>query len=194
MLHRPRFSLETLEAAKLGDATALSAIVEQYRPFLLQLARERLEPQLQAKIGNSDIVQLSLAEACQSITTFKGATEPELIAWLKRILLNNLMNVNRYYHAEKRAIDRELSFNDSWSRLSKDLVFVSRDMSPGLNLITREQYASIENALLSLSDEYRLVIVERIEMGNPFHRLDRSLAAVPMPQENSGPERSKQYD
>ncbi len=194
MLHRPRFSLETLEAAKLGDATALSAIVEQYRPFLLQLARERLEPQLQAKIGNSDIVQLSLAEACQSITTFKGATEPELIAWLKRILLNNLMNVNRYYHAEKRAIDRELSFNDSWSRLSKDLVFVSRDMSPGLNLITREQYASIENALLSLSDEYRLVIVERNQNGKSFSQIGSEFGCSPDAARKLGPERSKQYD
>ena len=54
---------EWLEAARQGSPDALGQVLEYCRPYLLAVANEQLETDLQAKAGASDLVQDTFVEA-----------------------------------------------------------------------------------------------------------------------------------
>src|SRR5215469_3769441 len=94
---------------------------EDYRPFLDNLARLRLDPRLQSKLDPADLVQQTLLEACRAPEQFRGRSEGEQKAWLRRILLRNLANTVRDLGRQKRDVHRERSLDaaleDSSARL-----------------------------------------------------------------------------
>ena len=55
---------------------------------------------LQGKLDPSDVVQLTLVKAHEKLTEFRGTTDAEMVAWLRRILTNNLTDAVRKYHRE----------------------------------------------------------------------------------------------
>src|SRR4029077_18908049 len=81
---------EWLEAARAGSAEALGKVLEACRPYLLVIANEELDSDLKAKVGPSDVVQDSCAKAHEAFSRFEGRRRPELLAWLRQILLNEL--------------------------------------------------------------------------------------------------------
>ena len=85
------------------------------RNYLLFVANRELEPELKTKIAPSDIVQETFTQAHQNIQKFAiGATETELLAWLRRILVNNVIVARRkYLGTQSRNVLLEVSLNDS---------------------------------------------------------------------------------
>ena len=86
------------------------AELEQFRPYLQLLARLQLSPRLRSKLEPSDIVQQTLLHAHEARAQFRGRTEAEVAAWLRKILARNLAHALRDYGREKRDISREQSF------------------------------------------------------------------------------------
>src|SRR5262245_52253809 len=83
------------------------------RQYLLLVANEQLDPDLRDKLGPSDLVQETFLEAQQDFGRFHGHSEQELLAWLRRILLNNLADARRRYRgAGKRDVGREIALAD----------------------------------------------------------------------------------
>ena len=62
-----------------------------FRPYLQMLARMAWDERIQSKLDPSDIVQQTLLQAQRSISQFRGASDGELAAWLRRILANELV-------------------------------------------------------------------------------------------------------
>jgi RNA polymerase sigma-70 factor (ECF subfamily) len=83
--------------------------MDRFRGYLLLLARLNLDPRLRGKVDPSDVVQQTLLEAHQSRALFRGRTEQEEAAWLRRILTCNLANLERDFRREKRDVARERS-------------------------------------------------------------------------------------
>ena len=98
-----------LAAARRGSGEALGQLLESCRNYLLLVSNQELGTDLQAKVGGSDVVQQTFLEAKENFGKFRGQTEAELLAWLRRILLDNLANVERHYRGTaRRQVRREV--------------------------------------------------------------------------------------
>jgi RNA polymerase sigma-70 factor (ECF subfamily) len=84
---------ELIGSARNRSQEALGRLLDACRPYLLLVANQQLRPELRAKVGPSDVVQETFLRAADKFVQFQGSTEPELLAWLRRILLNHLANV-----------------------------------------------------------------------------------------------------
>src|SRR5205085_1973725 len=79
------------------------------RTYLLAVARQSLGPALQAKGGASDLVQDTYLEAQRLFPRFGGASNAELRAWLRCLLLHKAAKLGRRYHStRKRQLSREV--------------------------------------------------------------------------------------
>src|SRR5262245_64412820 len=87
----------------------LDLLFTQCRNYLTVLARAQVEKRLQAKVDASDLVQQTLLEAYRDFRNFRGGTEAEWLAWLRRILAHNAANFIRHWQTTgKRQARREV--------------------------------------------------------------------------------------
>ena len=91
-----------LHGARAGDAEALGRVLESCRDYLLIVAERGLDADLAAKGGASDLVQETLLGAYRDIAAFHGRTRAELLAWLRKILRNNLADLRRRYRGTRK--------------------------------------------------------------------------------------------
>ncbi len=86
-----------LQGARSGDVEALGRVLESCRDYLRIVAERGLDPDLAAKDGASDLVQETLLGAYRNIAAFRGRSRAELLAWLRKILRNNVADLRRHY-------------------------------------------------------------------------------------------------
>src|SRR5258708_34556565 len=109
MAESAREMREWLSTARAGSHEALGRALDSCRNYLLRVAERHLDPKLRAKGGASDLVQETFLEAQRDFGGFHGNSEQELLAWLSRVLLNNLGNLyRRYGETDKRDFNRRL--------------------------------------------------------------------------------------
>ncbi len=162
-----------LAAARQGSADALGGLLETCRNYLLLIANQQLDAQLRGKVGPSDLVQESFLEAQRDFGRFQGKTEEELLAWLRRILLNNLANISRHYReTEKRQIEREVRITET-AGLETGLICPGE--SPSAALIAGEQDEALHRAFAQLPEPARQVILWRNYERLPFEEIGRRL-------------------
>ena len=181
---------DLLTAARSGQNGSLGSLLQLYGNYLKLLATTQLDDKLRGRFSPSDIVQDTLLEAHRDFCQFRGATEREFLAWLRRILINNIARVvERHILAEKRDVRREISLDEvgrSLERSTARLVAVLAEevASPSGDAQTREHVVVLADALAELPDDYRRVIVLRHLEGLPFSevasRMDRTSGAVRM--------------
>src|SRR5207237_7791368 len=98
---------ELLAKARQGNGESLGALLELYRNYLYLLARTQIDLHLQARANASDVVQETFLQACSHFQQFRGQSEGEFLAWLRRILVHNLVRlVEKQLKAQKRDVRR----------------------------------------------------------------------------------------
>jgi len=155
---------EMLRDARAGDAIALNDLFQRFRNYLACLACAGIDHGLRTKADPSDLVQETLLSAYAGFEGFRGTTEGELAAWLRRILANQLaMLARRYRTTAARDIARErpmeATLNDSSVRLGQ--LADSAITSPSEFALRRERSVMLADALAALPTHYREVIVLR---------------------------------
>jgi RNA polymerase sigma-70 factor (ECF subfamily) len=165
----------SLADARAGSQEALGRALEACRGYLLLVAQGELAPELRAKGGASDLVQETLLEAYRDFDRFRGGTEDELLAWLRRLLLNNLADFTRRYRATgRRQLDREVApAGDSSAEPGGGLV--AAGPSPSSAAAAGEEAEAVLRVLDRMPEEYRRVIVLRYQDGRPFEEIGNEL-------------------
>jgi RNA polymerase sigma-70 factor (ECF subfamily) len=172
-----------LPAARAGSQEALGRLLEACRGYLLMIARDELDPRLSAKGSASDLVQETFLEAQRDFAQFHGSTTEEVLAWLRRLLLNNLVNFSRRFRQTgKREVSREVSLDagEPGGRLRE---FLTADTPAPVRLVAeREQAEVVWRSLERLPADYRRVLLLRHREGRSFEQIarvmGRSLNAV----------------
>src|SRR5712692_1344888 len=99
--HRPDPRL-LLQQARNGDGFAQGQLLEIYRSYLKVLARLQIGRRLRGKVDDSDLVQETFLEAHRNFPQFRGTSEAELVAWLRKILAVRLARLVRRYLGTRR--------------------------------------------------------------------------------------------
>src|SRR5262245_65052421 len=94
--------------------------LEQFRSYLLVLARMQLGTGPGHRVDPSDIVQQTLLEAHARAGQFQG-DDSGLAAWLRQALVNNLRDAWRALRREKRDIRREQTLPEAVEQSSARL-------------------------------------------------------------------------
>jgi RNA polymerase sigma-70 factor (ECF subfamily) len=160
-----------LPAAKARQPVALGQVLEACRRYLLWIARKEMDPDLQPKAGASDLVQDTLLEAQRDIGHFQGETEGELLAWLRRLLLNNLSNFARSYRdTAKRRLDAEVPLDAGQADGP-----AATAPSPSDDLLAKEQLELILKARERLPADYRRVLTLWYEQERSFEEIGQAM-------------------
>jgi RNA polymerase sigma-70 factor (ECF subfamily) len=158
--------------------------LERYRNYLHFLARLQLDPRLKGKLDASDVVQETLLQAHQGLAQFRGHTEAELMAWLRRILANVMAGAVRRFRAEARDLVKERSLqaalDDSSWQMERWLAAVQP--SPSERAVDGEQLVRLAEALAQLPDDQRQAVelhhLKNCPVAEVAERMGRSKPAV----------------
>jgi RNA polymerase sigma-70 factor (ECF subfamily) len=176
---------QLLAEARRGGRDSLGALLELYRNYLSLLARTQVDLHLQGRANPSDLVQETFLQACGHFGQFRGSTEKELLAWLRRILVNNLGRlVETQLRAQKRDARREVSLENQVRRLDRsaakvEAALVSQHSSPSAQAQRRELATQVADLLAGLPAHYRDVIVLRNLEGLSFEEVALRMGRTP---------------
>src|SRR5262249_36172475 len=144
--------------------------------YLLVIAQQELDPELQAKGGASDLVQDAFLKAQRHFGQFRGNAEPELLGWLRRLLLNHLVDFRRsYQETAKRAAGREVSTAAGDAMRDPLLGLAAPGPSPSGLAMQREQAQAFQQALERLPEDSRQVLILRHQAGQSFEEIARAM-------------------
>jgi len=184
----PESSFEMLlNQARGGDAPAQGGLLRRFEPWLRLLARVQLESRFRSRFDASDIVQQTLLEAIKSLPQFRGSTEVELTAWLRRILAHALAHeIRRHQGTQKRDLALDVSLDRELAQSSQRFgaLLAEPGPSPSQQAVRRERDVLLAEVLSSLPDDYREVLILRHLEGFSHEeiaaRMNRSAGAVRM--------------
>jgi len=176
---------DLIRAARTGGEPAFGRLLARYAPYLTLLARVEVGRRLQGKLDPADLVQDTFLEAHRHFSGFRGTTEPEFAAWLRRILAGVLSNTVRHYfgtQARDPRLEQHLQAAVDQSSCALASQLAAPGSSPSEAASRREQAVLFADALGRLPDDYREVIVLRHLEGLTFPavaaRMGRSVDSV----------------
>lgn len=160
-----------------SEAEPQGVPLERYREYLRVLARVQLSALLQGKVDPSDVVQESLLKAHEKREQFRGDSEADLTAWLRRILANTLTDVVRRYAGEGRDVGREQSLDAAVEQSSSRLEAWLEDAgsSPVERLERQEQVLQLADALAGLPDDQRNALELRHLQGHSIAEISQAM-------------------
>jgi RNA polymerase sigma-70 factor (ECF subfamily) len=168
----------------MSDATSPAGLLlERHREYLHLVARLHLDPRLRGKLDASDVVQETLLKAHLYQEQFRGQSEAEQAAWLRRILANTLSDALREFGRAKRDVVREQALlgalRDSEVSVRS---LAATTPSPSAQAMRYEDLQRLGAALERLPEDQRVVVelhhLQGWSVADVAVHLDRSEAAV----------------
>ena len=159
-----------LQSAREGCDDALGEILLRTRNYLLLIANQQFDRGLHAKIGVSDIVQQTQLEAFEAFGQFSGESEADYRSWIKRIIINNLIDQSRRYtKTQSRSTRREVSIESA-----SDAPDVAQLTASSIVQI-RETDRELEDAIQKLSPKQQQVILLKHRFGFGYSEIAKRL-------------------
>ena len=162
----PRTDLEStaalLDLVRKGDRAARERLASRYVQVLKRLAHGRLPGRARDLLDTDDLVQVTVIRALDHVEAFEPRHEGAFLAYMRRILLNQIRD-------EIRRVARRPGRTD----LEEDLPAPGR--SPLEDAIGRETVERYDAALIRLTDEQREAVVLRLELGFTYQQIAEAL-------------------
>lgn len=184
----PESTAKLIALARDTKGDTLGALLDQYRNYLYLIARTQVDLHLAVRTSPSDLVQETFLQAAKEFEDFQGATNAQLMAWLRRILINNIVAAyHRHVLAHKRDVRREWPLESIVRTIDQSSAFIEQALAdsadqPDARMIREEQAAYVADILADLPRLQREVIILRNLEGLPFEqvadRMGRSQTAV----------------
>jgi len=140
---------------------AVNQALEEFRAYLETLTFIQIDPRLRGKFGLSDVIQNTLLEAYRSLDAINALDADGRKHWLRRMLVNNLLEEIDRWRAQKRDYRLEqplaTAAADSSCRLKEWLAV--EDTTPGERLVHREDALRLLEALSKLEPRQREALI-----------------------------------
>lgn len=155
--------------AKQGCRQTLGELLNEARGYLHFVATRAIDSDCRGRLSASDLVQETMADANRSFNEFRGEDCRQLMAWLRRILVNNVLNHYRSLRGtKKRDIRRE-------KPVDLDRLSTEPNETPSAIAIGHEEDAVVAEELAKLAENYRQVIELRHRDGLDFVQISARL-------------------
>ncbi len=157
---------------------------ERDRRYLTVLAQTQLDPRWSGKVDLSGVVQQTLLEAHQAAAGLRAKESGQRLAWLRRILANNLSDELRKWATAARDARRDVSLEARLAESSLRLQnwLAADDPSPSSALQQEEQIRRLVDALQNLPEAQREALMLQHwhgwSLAEIAEHLDRTPAAV----------------
>ena len=157
---------------------------ERYRKYLALLARRKLGTRLLPKVDLSGVVQQTLLEAHQNQNGLEGCTGAEQVAWLRRVMTNNLTDEVRRFTTAARDARRERPLDRCIEESSEGFSAgpAAVQSSPSQRVIRKEQLLELAAALELVPQDQRTAVelrhFEGLSVAEIARRMDRTPPAV----------------
>lgn len=156
-------------------------MLEKYRGYLVFLARMHAVPRFNAKVDLSGIVQQTMLEAYQDRKQWKLLPSQEQMAYLRRILSNNVQDEIRKFSTDKRNARRERSLDQDFEKSSMRLMnwMVADVSSPSMRINKVERSLQITAALDRLPEAQREALVMQHWEGKSLAEIAEAMQRTP---------------
>ncbi|MBE6571178.1 MAG: sigma-70 family RNA polymerase sigma factor [Ruminococcaceae bacterium] len=177
-----------------GDAAAFGELVEKYQSFVYRTVFYDLKSHEDAQ----DISQEIFIKAYKALSSFRA--DSEFTTWLYRICKNTVYDYLRKNAKKKPLLFSELSSPEDGDR-EFDIADTSGNYDPEKTAVSNETARIVNDAIRTLSEEHRTIIVMRdiegmsysqiadvmsLEEGTVKSRLSRARAALKKKLEGTG--------
>ena len=145
----------------MPEQESTNQTLEEFRGYLETLTYIQVTPRLRSKFGMSDIVSKTLLEAYQAIDRIRNLDEPGRKRWLRRMLVNNLLEEIKKWKRGKRDVRSELPLeadaDASSCRLQNWLA--ADGSSPSDHAAEQEETIRLLEALSQLPERQREALI-----------------------------------
>ncbi len=124
--------------------------LESYRSYLRMLAGAQVPWHLRGQVDPSDVVQNTLLKAHAHFDQYRGTSEAELAAWLRRILANAMVDALRRVSREPQVLQ---ALEQSSSQL--EAMLSGNVATPSEQAVRQEELERLAHALEHLPEDQR---------------------------------------
>lgn len=156
--------------ARRGEREALDRVLTAVQSRLRAAASSRLGGPLRARMATSDLLQTTYVDVVRSIGEFRGDDADTLVAWISRIMENNLRDRVRFYSRQRRSAEEK---HASPPELAAD------GRTPSVEAMQVENLAAVGKALAELPEEQRKIIQLRLIEGREYDEIAATLGKSP---------------
>lgn len=169
---------------RLIQKTALGNAIEQNRDRLLAIISCRASDRLKRLMSIEDILQEAFLEAYKRLDFLNDKPEISLLVKLRKIVLQTIVDKERYYGADKRTSGKEVydNMDDSQTNLLNRLA--DSITSPSKKIMRKERAVIVRQIIDELPPQYGDIILmrhfEQLDYNDCAAILNISIDAVKM--------------